>query len=55
VVEAKDLADAYLAYFTLRGRYLQAVHDWNLAVIRLRRATGPDTGPESTSGRPSSR
>jgi outer membrane protein TolC len=55
VIEAKDLADAYLAYFTLRGRYLQAVHDWNLAVIRLRRATGPDTGPESTSGRPSSR
>ena len=55
VIEAKDLADAYLAYFTLRARYLQAVHDWNVAVVRLRRATGPSNGPESTSGRPSSR
>ena len=55
VIEAKELGDAYVAYFTLRARYLQAVHDWNLAVVRLRRATGPSVGPESTSGRPSVR
>ncbi|HTE54661.1 MAG TPA: TolC family protein [Kofleriaceae bacterium] len=39
-VEAKDLADAYLAYFTLRARYLQGVHDWNVALVRLGRAVG---------------
>jgi outer membrane protein TolC len=41
VVEAKELADAYVAYFSLHARYLQAVHDWNLALVRLRRAAGP--------------
>jgi outer membrane protein TolC len=45
VVEAKELADAYLAYFSLRARYLQAVHDWNVSLVRLRRATGPGAGP----------
>jgi outer membrane protein TolC len=56
VVEAKELADAYVAYFSLRARYLQAVHDWNVAVIRLRRATGPAASrPRSTSGQGSSR
>src|SRR6185503_16986306 len=39
VIEAKELADAYIAYFALRARHLQAVHDWNLALIRLRRAS----------------
>jgi outer membrane protein TolC len=53
VVEAKDLADAYLAYFSLRARYLQAVHDWNLALVRLRRASGPRA--DSTSVQPSSK
>ncbi len=37
---AKDLADAYLAYFTLRGRVLQSAYDWNLAIVALRRAVG---------------
>lgn len=40
LVEARELADAYVAYFALRARYLQAVHDWNLAVVKLRRASG---------------
>ncbi|HKE18937.1 MAG TPA: TolC family protein [Kofleriaceae bacterium] len=53
VVEAKELADAYLAYFSLRARYLTAVHDWNLALVRLRRATGPGAGPApARPGRP---
>jgi outer membrane protein TolC len=37
---ARDLADAYLAYFTLRGRVLQSVYEWNIAVTALDRATG---------------
>ncbi len=41
VIESKELADAYVAYFALRARYLQAVHDWNVALVRLRRAAGP--------------
>jgi outer membrane protein, multidrug efflux system len=59
VVEAKDLGDAYIAYFTLRARYLQAVHDWNVALVRLRRATGPRSAQplrrHSTPPSPSSR
>lgn len=56
VVEAKELADAYLAYFSLRARYLQAVHDWDVAVVRLRRATGrAESSPGSTTGKGSSR
>ncbi|HEU5056913.1 MAG TPA: TolC family protein [Kofleriaceae bacterium] len=51
VVEARELADAYVAYFALRARYLQAVHDWNLAVVRLRRASG-ESGPGRGGGRP---
>lgn len=47
IIEAKELADAYIAYFALRARYLQAVHDWNLALIRLRRAAG---GPGALRG-----
>jgi outer membrane protein TolC len=39
-VESKELADAYLAYFTARARTLEAIHGWNLAVFRLRQATG---------------
>jgi outer membrane protein TolC len=44
---ARDLADAYLAYFTLRGRVLQSIYEWNLAVTALERATGgePSTPP----------
>ncbi len=42
---AKDLADAYIAYFGLRGRVLQSAHDWNLAVVDLRRAVGEYAAP----------
>jgi outer membrane protein TolC len=37
---ARDLADAYLAYFTLHSRLLQSIYDWNLAVSALERAIG---------------
>ena len=45
VIESRELADAYVAYFALRARYLEAVHDWNLGLVRLRRAAGADGGP----------
>jgi len=38
--ETKDLADAYLAYFTARARTLSAIYDWNVAVFLMRRAAG---------------
>ncbi len=37
---ARDLADAYLAYFTLRSRVLQSTYEWNLAVAALQRTSG---------------
>jgi outer membrane protein TolC len=38
--EAKDLADAYIAWFQMRARWGQATYQWNVAVVRLGRATG---------------
>jgi outer membrane protein TolC len=38
--EAKDLADAYIAWFQMRALWAQAVFQWNVAVVRLGRATG---------------
>jgi outer membrane protein len=38
--EPRDLADAYLAWFQMRGRWAQAVFQWNVAVVRLGRASG---------------
>lgn len=38
--EAKDLADAYLAWFQTRARWAQSVFQWNVAVVRLGRASG---------------
>ena len=38
--EARDLADAYIAWFQMRARWAQAVFQWNVAVVRLGRATG---------------
>jgi outer membrane protein len=38
--EAKDLADAYIAWFQMRARWAQAVYQWNVAVVRLGRASG---------------
>jgi len=43
---AKDMADAYIAYFTLRGRVLQSAYDWNLAIVNLRRAVGEFQAPK---------
>lgn len=40
LAESKDLSDAYVAHFTMRARLLQAIHDWNITVIELRRAAG---------------
>ena len=34
--EAKDLADAYIAWFQMRARWAQAVFQWNVAVVRAR-------------------
>ena len=46
---ARDMADAYLAYFTLHGRVLQSAYEWNVALAALARATGelspPSKGP----------
>lgn len=38
--EARDLADAYVAWFQMRARWAAAVMQWNVAVIRVQRATG---------------
>jgi outer membrane protein TolC len=38
--EARDLADSYIAWFQMRARWAQAVFQWNVAVVRLGRATG---------------
>jgi outer membrane protein TolC len=43
---AKDLADAYLAYFTLHGRLLQSTYEWNLAVMSLQRSIGESPSPK---------
>ncbi len=45
-VSAKDLADAYLAYFLLHGRMLQSTFDWNVAVMNLQRAIGQTPSPQ---------
>jgi outer membrane protein TolC len=39
-VEAKELADAYIAWFQMSARKLSAIFQWNVAVVRLQRATG---------------
>jgi len=38
--EARDLVDAYIAWFQMRARWATAVTTWNVAVVRLGRATG---------------
>jgi len=40
--EAKDFSDALLAFFQARVRYLQSIHDYNVAAAALSRATGVD-------------
>lgn len=43
---ARDMADAYLAYFTLHSRVLQSAYEWNVALAALARATG-ELSPQS--------
>jgi outer membrane protein TolC len=38
--EAKDIADSYIAWFQMRARLMQAIFQWDVATVRLRRATG---------------
>jgi outer membrane protein TolC len=38
--EPKDLADSYIAWFQMRARQVNAMFQWNVATIRLGRATG---------------
>jgi outer membrane protein TolC len=38
--ESRDLVDAYVAWFQLRAQWAAAVVAWNVAVVRLGRATG---------------
>jgi len=38
--ESRDLVDAYVAWFQLRAQWATAVVGWNVAVVRLARATG---------------
>ncbi len=40
LVEPKELGDALLAWFNMRARVLQAIFDWDVAVVSLKRATG---------------
>ncbi len=40
LLEPKDLGDALVSYFTMRGRVIQAIFDWNVAVVALDRASG---------------
>ncbi|MDH3603862.1 MAG: hypothetical protein OEU26_29995, partial [Candidatus Tectomicrobia bacterium] len=42
VGEGKDLADAAVAYATMRAGYFQAVYNYNLAVAKLDHAAGRD-------------
>ncbi|HVV84855.1 MAG TPA: TolC family protein, partial [Kofleriaceae bacterium] len=50
--EAKDLADAYIAWFQMRARVVAAIFQWNVAAMRIRRAAGEFSLPVV---RPSSR
>jgi outer membrane protein len=43
--ETRDLADAYLAWFQMRARLASAIFAWNVATVRLDRATGEFTAP----------
>ncbi|HSU41105.1 MAG TPA: TolC family protein [Polyangiaceae bacterium] len=39
-VTAREMADAYLAYFTIHSRLLQSTYEFDLALLTLRRAIG---------------
>jgi len=38
--DAKDIADSYIAWFQMRARLENAIFQWNVATVRLARATG---------------
>ena len=38
--EPRDLADAYIAWFGMRAHYSAAIFQWNVALVRVGRATG---------------
>jgi outer membrane protein TolC len=38
--EAKDLADAYIAWFRMRAQWVQSAYQWNVALARVGRANG---------------
>lgn len=42
LAEAKGFSDALLAFFQARVRFLQSIHDYNVAAAALTRATGID-------------
>ena len=44
-VEAKDLADAYIAWFQMRARVVAAIFQWNVAATRIQRAAGEFSAP----------
>ncbi len=46
LAETRDFADALTAFFAMRIRYLQTIHDLNLAAASLARATGADVTSE---------
>jgi len=39
-VESKDFADAYIAWFRMKASWAQSAFQWNVAVVRIGRATG---------------
>lgn len=41
--ETRDLADAYIAWFQMQARLAMATFTWNVATVRLARATGEFT------------
>jgi outer membrane protein TolC len=45
--ETRDLADAYIAWFQMRARLATAIFQWNVAVVRLGRATGEFTAGDA--------
>ena len=40
LLDPKELGDALISYFTMRGRVIQAIFDWNVAVVGLDKAAG---------------
>lgn len=49
--EPKDLADAYLAWFTIRARWAAAVMQWNIALVQMDRSEGGIKAPSAQRAR----